>query len=97
MITLAKYIYVNDFVNTLTDNKSLQTFYTLFLMADSDEERLKLNNSFKEASLSLEGEVLNNFKKDFTESFIKIMPLVKDLNNRVSEFAASLNLNRLTV
>ena len=97
MITLAKYIYVNDLVNTLTDNKSLQTFYTLFLMADSDEERLKLNNSFKEASLSLEGEVLNNFKKDFTESFIKIMPLVKDLNNRVSEFAASLNLNRLTV
>ena len=97
MITLAKCIYVNDLVNMLTDNKSLQTFYTLFLMADSDEERLKLNNSFKEASLSLEGEVLNNFKKDFTESFIKIMPLVKDLNNRVAEFVASLNLNRLTV
>ena len=94
MITLAKYTYVNDVVNRLTDNKSLQTFYTLFLMADTDEERLKLNNSFKEASLSLEGEALNNFKKDFTDSFKKIMPLVKDLNSRVAEFAASMKLNK---
>ena len=94
MITLAKYTYVNDLVNRLTDNKSLQTFYTLFLMADTEEERLKLNNSFKEASLSLEGESLNNFKKDFTDSFKKIMPLVKDLNSRVAEFAASMNLNK---
>ena len=94
MITLAKYTYVNDLVNRLTDNKSLQTFYTLFLMTDTDEERLKHNNSFKAASLSLEGDALNNFKKDFTDSFKKIMPFVRDLNSRVAEFAVSMNLNK---
>ncbi len=94
MLTLSKYTYVNDLVNRLTENKSLRTFYTLYLMAETDEVRLKLNQSFKEASLSLEGEALNNFKKDFTDSFKNIMPLVKDLNNRVAEFAASLNLKK---
>ncbi len=96
MTTLSKYTYVNDVVNRLTDNKSLKTFYTLFLMADTDEERLKLNDSFKEASLSLEGEALINFKRDFTESFKKIMPLVKDLNIRVAEFSAAMSLNNQT-
>ena len=90
MMTLSKYAYVNDLVCQLTNNKSLQTFYILYLMADTDMERSKLNTSFREASLSLEGEDLNILKKDFTDSFKKILPLVKDLNTRVTEFALSL-------
>ena len=90
MMTLSKYAYVNDLVCQLTNNKSLQTFYILYLMADTDMERAKLNASFSEASLSLEGEDLNVLKKDFTDSFKQILPLVKDLNGRVTEFALSL-------
>jgi hypothetical protein len=89
-LTLSKYAYVNDLVCQLTNNKSLQTFYILYLMADTDLERSKLNASFREASLSLEGDDLNVLKKDFTDSFKNILPLVKDLNSRVSEFAHAL-------
>jgi hypothetical protein len=94
MMTLSKYAYVNDLVCQLTNNKSLQTFYILYLMADTDTERLKLNESFREASLSLEGEDLEHLKKDFTNSFIKILPLIKDLNMRVTEFADSLKIQK---
>lgn len=94
MMTLSKYAYVNDLVCQLTNNKSLQTFYILYLMADSDSDRLKLNESFREASLSLEGEDLEHLKKDFTNSFIKILPLIKDLNLRVTEFASSLKIQK---
>jgi hypothetical protein len=94
MMTLSKYAYVNDLVCQLTNNKSLQTFYILYLMADTDKERLKLNESFREASLSLEGEDLEHLKKDFTNSFIKILPLIKDLNMRVTEFADSLKIQK---
>jgi hypothetical protein len=94
MMTLSKYAYVNDLVCQLTNNKSLQTFYILYLMADIDKERLKLNESFREASLSLEGEDLEHLKKDFTNSFIQILPLIKDLNMRVTEFADSLKIQK---
>lgn len=94
MMTLSKYAYVNDLVCQLTNNKSLQTFYILYLMADSDSDRLKLNESFREASLSLEGDDLEHLKKDFTNSFIKILPLIKDLNLRVTEFANSLKIQK---
>lgn len=90
MMTLSKYAYVNDLVCQLTNNKSLQTFYILYLMADSDADRLKLNESFREASLSLEGDDLEHLKKDFSNSFMKILPLIKDLNVRVTEFSNSL-------
>ena len=71
MMTLYKYAHVNDLVCQLTSNKSLRTFYILFLMAETDEERSKLNKTFNEASLSLEGEELNILKRDFTDSFKK--------------------------
>ncbi len=94
MTTLSKYTYVNDLVCELTDNKALRTFYILYLMAETNEERLKLNLTFNEASLSLEGGELANFKSDFTQSFKKILPLLKDLNNSLSELSKSIKTSK---
>jgi hypothetical protein len=91
---ISKYGYVHELVCQLTDNKSLRTFYTLYLMADSDEERKRINHTFHEASNVLEAEDLLILKKDFTESYKKILPLLKDLNNRVSEMANSLKMQK---
>ncbi len=93
-MTLNKYAQVNDLVCQLTSNKSLRTFYILFLMAETDEERSKLNKTFNEASLSLEGEELNILKRDFTDSFKKVLPLLKDLNNRVTTFGNDVKLHK---
>ena len=94
MMTLYKYAHVNDLVCQLTSNKSLRTFYILFLMAETDEERSKLNKTFNEASLSLEGEELNILKRDFTDSFKKVLPLLKDLNNRITTFGNDVKLRK---
>lgn len=94
MTTLSKYTYVNDLVCQLTDNKALRTFYILYLMAETNEERLKLNATFNEASSFLNGEELTSFKKDFTHSFKKILPLLKDLNNSLSELNESIKAHK---
>lgn len=94
MTTLSKYTYVNDLVCELTDNKALRTFYILYLMAETNEERLKLNLTFNEASSSLEAEELVNFKNDFTNSFKKILPILKDLNNNLSELNKSVKAHK---
>ena len=96
MMTLYKYAHVNDLVCQLTSNKSLRTFYILFLMAETDEERSKLNKTFNEAALSLEGEELNILKRDFTDSFKKVLPLLKDLNNRITTFGNDVKLRKQT-
>ena len=96
MMTLYKYAHVNDLVCQLTSNKSLRTFYILFLMAETDEERSKLNKTFNEAALSLEGEELNILKRDFTDSFKKVLPLLKDLNNRITVFGNDVKLRKQT-
>lgn len=36
---MKKYAYVQDVVSRLTDNKTFRTFFTLYLMAESAEER----------------------------------------------------------
>ena len=63
-------------------------------MAETDEERSKLNKTFNEASLSLEGEELNILKRDFTDSFKKVLPLLKDLNNRITEFGNDVKMHQ---
>ena len=94
MMTLHKYAQINDLICQLTNNKSLRTFYILFLMAETDEERFKLNETFNEASLSLEGEELNILKRDFTDSFKKVLPLLKDLNKRITEFGNDVKMHQ---
>ena len=85
-MTIHKYQYVNELVHEMTDNKALQTFYTLYLMAEKEEERTQLNREFKEAWQSLSAEELAVFKQEFTKSFLQLLPLAQKLHQEVKSF-----------
>ena len=90
MMTMHKYQYVNELVHEMTQNKALQTFYTLYLMADKEEERAQLNSEFKQAWQSLSGEELIVFKQAFTESFMQLLPIAQKLHQEVKAFPLDL-------
>lgn len=85
-MTIHKYQYVNELVHEMTDNKALQTFYTLYLMAEKEEDRAQLNRAFKEAWQSLSAEELIVFKQEFTESFMQLLPIAQKLHQEVKTF-----------
>ncbi len=90
MMTIHKYQYVNELVHAMTQNKALQTFYTLYLMAANEEERGQLNSEFKQAWQSLNAEELVVFKQEFTESFMQLLPIAQKLHQEVKSFPQEL-------
>jgi hypothetical protein len=92
---LYKYARVNELVCQITSNKSLQTFFILYLMAEDETQKDKLNHDFKEAWQELPIDELVNFKMDFTESFKKLLPLAKELHKEVLAYNAEVSQTRL--
>jgi hypothetical protein len=90
MITIHKYQYVNELVHEMTQNKALQTFYTLYLMAEKEEERTQLNSEFKQAWQSLSADELAIFKQEFTSSFMQLLPIAQKLHQEVKSFPQKL-------
>jgi hypothetical protein len=89
-MTIYKYQYVNELVREMTSNKALQTFYTLYLMAEKEEERQQLNSDFKQAWQSLSADELVVFKQEFTESFMQLLPIAQRLHQEVKAFPRAL-------
>ena len=85
-MTIQKYQYVNELVHEMTDNKALQTFYILYLMAEKEADRAQLNSEFKNAWQSLTAEELVVFKQAFTESFMQLLPIAQKLHQAVTTF-----------
>lgn len=89
-MTIYKYQYVNELVNEMTTNKALQTFYTLYLMAEKEVDRQQLNSDFKQAWQTLSEDELLVFKHEFTESFKKLLPIAQRLHQEVKAFPREL-------
>jgi hypothetical protein len=90
MMTIHKYQYVNELVHEMTNNKALQTFYPLYLMAETETERTLLSSEFKNAWQLLNGEELAIFKKEFTASFMQLLPIAQKLHKEVKAFPQEL-------
>ena len=89
-MTIYKYQYVNELVREMTSNKALQTFYTLYLMAEKEADRQQLNHDFKQAWQSLSVDELVVFKQEFTESFMQLLPIAQKLHQEVKAFPREL-------
>ena len=89
MTHFEKYAHVNETVCRLTANRSLQTFFTLYLMAETTEERQRLDRQFDAAWQTLSGDELARFKTDFTASFKSILPILKDANRQAKDYLAT--------
>jgi hypothetical protein len=77
-----------NIVNRLTDDKTFRTFFTLYLMAESDAERSAFNERFwRDASaLSLQEQQL--LRAELTRCFLRLPGMVASLAERVSAAVA---------
>jgi hypothetical protein len=74
---------VHDIVSRLTDDPTLRTFFTLYLMAGSDKERQKLSDRFWKDTETLDEAEQLSLKDAFNRSFKQVLPLVNQLYDKV--------------
>ena len=94
MINLSRYRQVNDMVHQLTENGVLQTYFTLYLMTESEEQRGKMNADFTAAWKAMPSDELTTLRTDFTECFKKLLPLIRAFRQEVADFKAEVLLQK---
>ena len=85
---MKKYAYVQDVVSRLTDNKTFRTFFTLYLMAESAEERNTLNERFWKDANTLPSAEIQLLKAELTRCFLRLPEMASGLLGQVSAKAA---------
>ncbi len=78
-----RYSKVHDIVSRLTDDPTLRTFFTLYLMAGSNKERQKLSDRFWKDTETLDETEQQTLKAAFNKSFKQLLPVVNELYDRV--------------
>ncbi len=76
---MKKYAQVQDIVGRLTDNKTFRTFFTLYLMAETTEERQMLNERFWKDAGVLPAVELQLLKAELTRCFLRLPEMAADL------------------
>jgi hypothetical protein len=74
---------VHDVVTRLTDDPTLRTFFTVYLMAESDEERQALGKKFWQDAETLDEAERQSLKEAFNRSFKQLLPLANQLYDKV--------------
>ncbi len=81
---------VHDMVTRLTDNAALRTFFTLYLMARSSEERQVLSKQFWQEAETLQGAELQVLKDAFARSFKQLLPMVNQLHEKIFNLTSTI-------
>jgi hypothetical protein len=87
-----KYLIVNSLVNKLTENEALQTFFTLFLMAQNAAEKQHVEQQFWTELAILPTAEKNEMRKKLQATFLKLPQLTAELHRRVADFQAEQSL-----
>jgi hypothetical protein len=85
---MKKYVHVQDVVGLLTDNKTFRTFFTLYLMAETVEERKVLNDRFWRDANTLTPAEMQLLKAEFTRCFLRLPEMATDLLGQMIAKAA---------
>lgn len=80
---MRKYQLVQELVSKLTTNAAFKTFFTLYLMASSDEEKAKIESNFWNELDKLPANEQQLLNAEFTRTFLQIPALAEDLRQRV--------------
>ncbi|MBK8424670.1 MAG: hypothetical protein IPL27_01255 [Lewinellaceae bacterium] len=80
---MKKYAQIQDIVSRLTDHKTLRTFFTLYLMAESEEERERLNNRFWKDAEDISPAEQQLLRAELTRCFLRLPGMAADLMERV--------------
>ncbi|MCB0533645.1 MAG: hypothetical protein H6574_10235 [Lewinellaceae bacterium] len=79
-----RYIIVQDIVTRLTDDPVFRTFFTLYLMAETDVERETLDTRFWRDASELELEKQNLLRAELSRTFLRLPILIDQLHSRVA-------------
>ena len=86
---MEKYTQVQKIIQQLSDYPTLQTFYTLYLMAENDNERKTIEKRFWENVEKLSESEKREIKSEFTRSFLKLPLLAKNLSQKARSIRGS--------
>lgn len=81
---MKKYAHIQDVVSRLTDDKTFRTFFTLYLMAESDAERKVLNDRFWKDAKDLLPAEQQLLRAELTRCFLKLPGMATDLVERAT-------------
>ena len=78
-----KYAIVCDVVNRFTDDPTLRTFFSLYLMSNSDDERRALNERLWQDAERFNEAEQNALREELAKSFARLPELVEQLYQKV--------------
>ncbi len=80
---MKKSAQIQDIVSRLTDHKTFRTFFTLYLMAESEEERERINQRFWKDAEGLPTAEQQLLQAELTRCFLRLPGMTADLMERV--------------
>lgn len=80
---MRKYSAVHHMVTRLTEDPILRTFFTLYLMATSEQERQTISQQFWQEAKTLSEPDYKELQGAFTHSLKQLLPLVNQLHEKV--------------
>ncbi len=84
---MRKYAHVQKVVTRLTEDEALRTFFTIYLMAESREERQRLNDRFHASSALLSPSEKELLKAEMTRCFLRLPTMAAELVEKVVPLA----------
>ena len=88
---MERYINVNKLVNRLTDSEALKTYYTLLLMADSEEAKLLIDKQFWLKFEEINAADKSQIRLAFQQAERNLLKETKLLRQEVNDYKASVN------
>ena len=79
-----KYARIQSIVQQLTEDDTFRTFYTLYLMAESDKDRETLGEKFWNNVDHLSVQEQESTRAEFTRTFIRLPKLLEELYLKVN-------------
>lgn len=81
---MKKYTQIQDVVGRLTDQKAFRTFFTLYLMAESDVERRYLNDRFWKDAETVPPAEQQLLRDELTRCFLRLPSMAANLIERAT-------------
>jgi hypothetical protein len=78
-----RYISVNKFVNRVTENEALRTFFTLLLMSNNDEQKKIVEQDFWKTVEALDAESKENVLHSYRLTLPQLLKISRELRSEV--------------
>jgi hypothetical protein len=78
-----RYISVNKFVNRVTENEALRTFFTLLLMSNNNEQKRVIEHDFWESVEALDADNRENLLESYRLTLPQLLKMSRELRSEV--------------